>query len=542
MSEAEHTPTTAPSPDVDIEKSAAGDSSEGAASAAAADVSSVHKHVDGRDPDEALQLVAAHQGEVVVLTPEDERGLLRKIDRHMMPLLCVVYGLNYLDKTTLSYASVMGIRWIASMFYFGYLFWEWPTSRLLQRLPLAKYSAFNVIMWGLTLCCLAAVKDFAGAMTVRFFLGAFEAAVSPGFALFTSQWYTKKEQGTRVGWWFSFNGWGQIVGGFVAYGIAVGTAAHPILIKSWQLVFLVTGFFTAFMGALFLYAMPDSQLNARFLTPQERVMAVERIRINQQGVGNKHFKWYQFKEALTDPMIWAFVLYSVISSIPNGGMSNYFSQLIVSFGFSENESLLLGAPGGAVQVITLLVAGHFGDRFKNRIVSSRSLALVLAFSKLISPLPLQLFGAAGVLLAVIGLFLIFCLPLSNSGGRLAGYYLYQSSSTGFVALLGLISTNVAGWTKKTTSAAMYLIAYCVGNIIGPQVFQSTDAPRYRNANIVILVCMCLAFAILVFIHVWCRRQNETKASVRASPGYAKVDGQEFLDLTDRENPEFIYSL
>lgn len=50
------------------------------------------------------------------------------------------------------------------MFYFGYLFWEWPTSFLLQRFPLAKYSAFNVIMWGLTLCCLAAVKDFAGAM------------------------------------------------------------------------------------------------------------------------------------------------------------------------------------------------------------------------------------------------------------------------------------------------------------------------------------------------------------------------------------------
>jgi hypothetical protein len=74
------------------------------------------------------------------------------------------------------------------MFYFGYLFWEYPTNRLLQKLPLAKYSAFNVIMWGLTLCCMAAVTDFAGAMTVRFFLGVFEAAVSPGFALFTSQW------------------------------------------------------------------------------------------------------------------------------------------------------------------------------------------------------------------------------------------------------------------------------------------------------------------------------------------------------------------
>lgn len=183
----------------------------------AAGIGSISKHVDSNDPDEALKLVA---GEVIVLTPDDEKKLLRKIDRHLMPLLCIVYGLNYLDKTTLSYASIMGIKtdlnlegqdysWIASVFYFGYLFWEWPTNRLLQRLPLAKYSAFNVIMWGLVLCCLAAVKDFAGAMTVRFFLGAFEAAVSPGFALFTSQWYTKREQGTRVGWWFSFNGWGQ---------------------------------------------------------------------------------------------------------------------------------------------------------------------------------------------------------------------------------------------------------------------------------------------------------------------------------------------
>ncbi|KAI1389769.1 MFS general substrate transporter [Hypoxylon trugodes] len=497
-------------------------------SSKATEFNSMRRHVNSDDPDEALKLVT---GEAVTLTPEDEKRLLRKIDCNLMPLLCVVYGLNYLDKTTLSYASIMGIKtdinlkgqdysWIASMFYFGYLFWEWPTNRLLQRLPLAKYSAFNVIMWGLVLCCMAAVKNFGGAMTVRFFLGAFEAAVSPGFALFTSQWYTKKEQGARVGWWFSFNGWGQIVGGFVAYGIAVGTEAHPILIKSWQLVFLVTGFFTAFMGVLFLYLMPDSQLNARFLTQEERIMAVERIRMNQQGVGNKHFKWYQCKEALSDPMIWAFTLFSVIVSVPNGGMSNYFSQLIVSFGFTENQSLLLGTPGGAIQVFSLLVAGHLGDRFNNRI----------------------LFGASGVLIAVLGLFLILLLPISNSGGRLAGYYLYQFSSTGFVALLGLISTNVAGWTKKTTAAAMYLLAYCVGNIIGPQAFQSTDAPQYRNANIVVLVCMFVSFAILIFINFWCRHQNKAKATIRASPGYAKVDGQEFLDLTDRENPEFIYTL
>jgi ACS family allantoate permease-like MFS transporter len=73
--------------------------------------------------------------------------------------MCIVYGLNYLDKTTLSYASIMGLKlkpsdnklasginlhgdqyqWLGSMFYFGYIAFEYPTTRLLQILPLGKY-------------------------------------------------------------------------------------------------------------------------------------------------------------------------------------------------------------------------------------------------------------------------------------------------------------------------------------------------------------------------------------------------------------------
>jgi MFS family permease len=170
----------------DIEKSPEKDTS---ANDGSERIGTILKHADRNDADEALKVLQGENGEVIELTPEDEKRLLRKIDWNLMPLLCLVYGLNYLDKTTISYASVMGLKkdiglsgnqysWIGSMFYFGYLFWEYPTNRLLQRLPLGKWSAFNVIMWGLILCCMAATKNFAGAMTVRFFLGVFEAAVT----------------------------------------------------------------------------------------------------------------------------------------------------------------------------------------------------------------------------------------------------------------------------------------------------------------------------------------------------------------------------
>jgi ACS family allantoate permease-like MFS transporter len=265
-------------------------------------------------------------------------------------MLCVVYGLNYLDKTTLSYASIMGLQeslglhgtnysWLASMFYIGYIAWEYPTNRLLQRLPLAKYSSFNVIMWGLTLCCMAATSNFAGAVAVRFLLGVFEAAVTPGFALFTSQWYTVAEQGNRVGIWFSFNGFAQIFGGVVAYGISVGVKKHGAAIESWKIVFITIGLVTAAVGCIFLWLMPDNQLNAWFLTKEEKIMAVERIRRNQQGVGNRHFKMYQFKEALTDPMTWAFTFYAITSSIPNGTLPPSFLSAYSSFCSSVVRSL-----------------------------------------------------------------------------------------------------------------------------------------------------------------------------------------------------------
>lgn len=148
----------------------------------------------------------------------------------------------------------------------------------------------------------------------------------------------------------------------------------------------------------------------------------------------------------------------------------------------------------------------------------------------------------GLTAALIGIILIVALPLSNPSGRLAGYYLTQASPTPFVAILSLIASNVAGYTKKTTVAALYLIGYCVGNIIGPQTFRPNEAPRYVSGEITIIVCWGVCLLDLVFMYLWYRRCNAKKVRERAAEGYEKLAGQEFLDLTDKENPEFTYAL
>ncbi|EEQ32054.1 membrane transporter [Microsporum canis CBS 113480] len=460
------------------------------------------------DADEAMKAFA--EGGPIELTPEDNKRLLRIIDWKLMPMMCVVYGLNYLDKTTLSYASVMGLKqdinlvkdnyqWLGSMFYFGYLAWEYPTSILLQRLPLAKYSAFCIVTWGLILTLFAVVHNFPGAVAVRFLLGVFEAAVTPGFALITSQ-------ATRINIWFSFNGWAQIFGGLVAYGIAVGSRTLGTAIAPWKTIFLLTGLLTVALGVWFYWLIPDNQLNARWLKKEDRILAVERVRVNQQGIGNKHFKFYQFKEALLDPMTWAFVFYAITADIPNGGISNFFSQLIVGFGYTPEQSLLYGTPAGAVEVVALLLNGFLGDYYQQRLLVS----------------------SGGLIVAILGTALMIALPETLPVGRLVGYYLTLACPTPFVCILGLISSNVAGYTKKTTVAALYLIGYCVGNIIGPQTFRPEQAPEYTAAKATILACFSACLVDMYFIWWWYTRQNAKKAKLRAEPGYTKVENQEYV--------------
>lgn len=89
---------------------------------------------------------------------------------------------------------------------------------------------------------------------------------------------------------------------------------------------------------------------------------------------------------------------------------------------------------------------------------------------------------------------------------------------------------------------MYLVGYCVGNIIGPQTFRPGDAPRYVPAEITIIVCWGICLCIMAFIYCWFRFQNKKKAQLRAHPSYVKLENQEWLDLTDRVRPVTLLKL
>ena len=176
----------------------------------------------------------------------------------------------------------------------------------------------------------------------------------------------------------------------------------------------------------------------------------------------------------------------------------------MSFGYTSKQSLLLGIPGGVVVIVACLLNGWAGGYFQNR--------------ALIASVPMAS--------AMIGLLLIIALPTTGHGysiARLIGYYMTQTNPATGATILSLISSNVAGSTKKTTVAALFLIGYCAGNIIGPQTFRPKDAPRYVPAEITMMICYALCVVDLIFISWWYRRENRKKAAIRDSIEYVHME-------------------
>ncbi|KAJ5702023.1 hypothetical protein N7488_009571 [Penicillium malachiteum] len=275
--------------------------------------------------------------------PGEEKKLVRKIDLMILPFLAVCYAFYYIDKTTLSYAAIFGIKedlnisgdeysWLSSVFYFGFLFWSLPTNLLMQRFPIGKYLGINIFLWGFFLMLQASAKNFTQLTVLRVISGAAEASSDPAFMLITSMWYTRRQQPIRIGLWYTANGFGIAIGGLLGYGIGQIKGALP----SWKYEFLIIGALCTAWGIIMFIFLPDSPVTAPQLSDREKRLAVERLRDNQTGIENKNLKPRQILEAISDWKVWIFFLLGFSGNIPNGGISNFGTLIIKGFGFTTS--------------------------------------------------------------------------------------------------------------------------------------------------------------------------------------------------------------
>ena len=303
----------------------------------------------GSDIDLAAQFV--DNNHVAVVSPEEERRVLRRVDLFLIPVLFITFAFQYMDKACLTGAALFGIlndleltfaevngrsvvintsrySYASLIFYWGYLLGLIPGVYMSQRFPLGKYVATVIFLWGGVTMCTGAVTNYAGLMVQRFFLGFSEAGIAPAFSLITAMWYKSFEQPLRYAIWYSAVGMGTLLGTLVLY--AIGQISGPL--APWKYQFLIIGAASSAWGIAVWFLLPDSPMTAYFLTPEQRIVAVERMRYEQTGIENKTVKSAQIKEAFADPKTWLFVGITFLSNFTNGAVTGFGSIIVKSFG------------------------------------------------------------------------------------------------------------------------------------------------------------------------------------------------------------------
>lgn len=156
-------------------------------------------------------------------------------------------------------------------------------------------------------------------------LSVFEASITPTFVVITGMWYKRDEQAKRLGIWYAGSGFASVIGAPIAYAID-GSPKTGVLV-SWKFLYVLSGALTVLVAIVFFFVVPDSQKSASFLSPAEKVYAIERLRVNQQGIGSRKFKWYQVRELLLDPRTYLFFGIQFVANIGWGATSTFVSKI-----------------------------------------------------------------------------------------------------------------------------------------------------------------------------------------------------------------------
>lgn len=361
------------------------------------------------------------------------------------------------------------------------------------------------------------------APAVRGFLSMADSQILTGVVMnFTSMFYKRSEQPLRMAIWLSANGTATMVGALLGFGLG---HVHNTSLKSWQLIFLVIGLLNFVTAILFLCFVPDSPNSAKFLTHRQRVIAVQRVSENMIGVKTKQFKFRQVLELAYDVKVLCILGMGISCGVINGGVSNFASSLIKGYGFSGIYATLLQLPTGAIEAVVVPICGLISTYVRD------SRCIVLAVICLIP------FG---------GLLGIRFTDLTHRWTLVGCTWLQYIIGAPVIVSWNLLTTNVAGHTKRSIANGLWFTLYAGGNVAGSNIFFAREAPRYYSALTGLLVCYAgmivlagVAYAVMKMENAR-RDRNMTVDESMERQDRAVLDG--FKDMTDMQSKDFRYAL
>ncbi|PSN70344.1 MFS general substrate transporter [Corynespora cassiicola Philippines] len=415
-------------------------------------------------------------------TDPKEIALVKKLDYRIMPTLFAMYFLNKLDQNAIANArlndleddlGLVGSQYntCISILYVGYLFAQIPSNMLMssQKVRPSVYMGFCMIAWAAVASFTAMVKNYAGLVVVRFFLGIVEAPFYPGALYILSLFYTRKEIATRVSILYAGNIFAVSFAGLIA-AATFSTLDDKHGMHGWQWLFIIEGVVTFGVAIVAIFLLPDMPLTTRWLTEEQRQLAHDRIQRDTVGLEQSKGARAGFMQAARDPRLYL-MMFMQNMHLSATSFNQFFPTVVGSLGFSTIITLVLTAPPSLVAGAVGIAVGYSSGKFNER---TWHITIMMG-------------------IALTG-FVISAVTL-NTAARYVSCFMFASGSYSVNSvILGWVSATLGQTTeKKAVSLSMINVVSMASFIYTPYLYPESDGPKYiiaMSSN------ACFAFATI----------------------------------------------
>jgi MFS transporter, ACS family, tartrate transporter len=288
----------------------------------------------------------------------------------LLPFLFVLYITNYLDRTSLAYATlgmsrdlgfsdrVLGLG--MGVFFISYVALQIPGALLVERWSARRMISATMIAWGLLTSLTALVHTPVQLYLARFALGAAEAGFFPGVVVYLSHWFIREDRGKACSNFMAAIPLSFVIGSPLA-GWMLGR--HWFNVQGWRWVFVLEGLPAIILGVAAFFFLTDWPRQARWLAPEQREWIGQKLEQEKQAGVSPVSTW----QAIHSPMI------LVLAGLT---FLQYFSAYAIVFwmptmlkrqsGFSDARVGLIGAIPYMVLFLAMLFNGWHSDRSGER--------------------------------------------------------------------------------------------------------------------------------------------------------------------------------
>ncbi|PZF26050.1 MFS transporter [Curtobacterium sp. MCPF17_051] len=210
-----------------------------------------------------------------------EKTAIRKIAIRIVPFVALMFFINFLDRTAISFAAPNGMEadlgltaaqfgFASGVFFIGYLVLEVPSNLALHRFGARIWLARIMITWGIVSLLFTWVQNYPQLVGLRFLLGIAEAGFFPGAILFLSTWVPARHRGKMLALFYLAQPLTSVIGSPLAgwlmthEGILGGLAG-------WRFMFLCVSIPAIIVGVLCLFVLKDKPSQAKWLDEDEKV-------------------------------------------------------------------------------------------------------------------------------------------------------------------------------------------------------------------------------------------------------------------------------